>query len=82
MWSWSTISALLQALPAILRLFQSAVDYAAVKEATKAGRAEAISEALIIAANEIDQATKIRVEADKIHAKDDTDNAFDNEFKR
>lgn len=82
MWSWSTISALLQALPAIIKLFQSAADYAAVKAATKAGRAEAISEALTIAANEVDKATQIRIEADKLHAKDQTDGAFDKEFER
>ena len=82
MWSWATISSLIQALPAIIRVFQSAVDYASVKAANQAGRAEAISEALTIAADEISKATQVRIEADKLHAKDQTDGAFDDEFKR
>lgn len=81
--SWATISAFLQALPAILKLFQSIADYAETKKATEAGRAEAVAEAATIASQQLDAATKARQEADDAHRKNPTtDDGFDKDFQR
>ena len=80
--TWNTILALIQALPAIIKLFQSLANYAEIKQGEKLGRAEAISEALTIATNEIEEAMKVRIDADAEHQKYNTDDAFDNDFKR
>lgn len=83
MFSWATISALLQALPQILRLFQSVADYAAVKQGEGKGRAEATAEALEIGAAQIDLAAKARADAAADHAAHPTDDGgFDSEFQR
>ena len=75
--------ALLQALPQILRLLQSVADYAAVAQGEETGRAEAMAEALTLAADHVDAATVARRAAEADHAahpKDDT--GFDPEFRR
>ena len=81
--SWATILALLQALPAVIRLFQSVADYAAVKQGERTGRAEAIAEALTVAAEQMDLATKVRREAELEHkAHPNDDGGFDKDFQR
>lgn len=83
MFTWANISALIQALPAILRLFQSFVNYAERAEGRKLGRAEAYTEAAQLAADQIEAASIARAEADKDHvAHPDDDSGFDKDFKR
>lgn len=80
---WATVSAFIQALPAILKLFNSFVDYAKEKEAKGAGRAEAIAEAAAIATQQIDEAAKAIAEAEKAHKQNPgSDDAFDKDFQR
>lgn len=74
--------ALLAAVPDIIRLIQSAANYAVLVEGKKAGRAEAIAEALQIASIELDYASAVREDALRTHASVDDDDAFDREFMR
>lgn len=83
MFTWANLSALLQALPAILKLFQSFVNYAERQEGRKLGRAEAFVEAAQLSMTMLDEAGRIRVEVEKDHAAHPNDDSgFDNEFER
>lgn len=79
---WAVIQALLKALPALLKLFQSISDHILVAEGKGMGRAEAAAEALTIAASEVEAATAARAEAASDHAKKGDDSAFDDDFRR
>lgn len=82
MTAWAVIKALLQALPQVLKLFQSISDHILVAEARGMGRAEAAAEALTIADSEVRAATAARAEAAADHAAKADDTAFDDDFRR
>lgn len=46
------------------------------------GQSKAVADALRAAADEVSKANEAAAEADKRHAKDKTDGAFNNEFQR
>lgn len=46
------------------------------------GQTKAVADALRAAADEVSKANEAATEADKRHAKDKTDGAFDSEFRR
>lgn len=75
--------AFLQALPAILKLIQSMVDYATLQQGKGIGRAEAINEALTRATEDLDRASAAIREAQahqSAHPNDD--DGFDTRFRR
>jgi hypothetical protein len=81
--TWATFSAFIQALPALIRLFQSIANYATLKQGKEAGRAEAVAEAATLAAQQIDAAAQARQEAEAEHNKHpDDDDGFDKDFQR
>lgn len=83
MFTASNIIALISALPAILKLFQSFVNYAERQEGRKLGRAEAFVEAAGLSMKAVDEAALARVEAEKDHAAHPNDDGgFDSEFMR
>jgi hypothetical protein len=80
---WLTIAvALLKALPHIMRLVNFLAAKVAEREQRAIGREQAIKEALIEAHKELAMADAARLEAEAGHRKDDTDAAFDQEFRR
>ena len=77
-----TILALIAAIPKIISFFSIVFNYVESQKDRSIGRKEAIEEALEIGGAELSRAIQIKAEADRIHANDPTDTAFDSEFKR
>lgn len=78
----SIFLSLLSALPKLLALFQLIAGMVRDAEQRGLGRKEAIAEALTIAHRDIALAEAAEVMAMQLHAKDQTDNAFDRDFER
>jgi hypothetical protein len=80
---FALIPTLIKLAPLFFRLFQSVSDHALLLQGKGMGRTEAVNEALTLAANEVDAATKARAEADAAHAAHPKDDGgFDQEFQR
>lgn len=78
----STISAILAALPKILQLVNLIMTMVSAREQRGLGRAEAISEVLTKAHEEIARADAAENEARARHAANADDSAFDRDFQR
>ena len=78
----ATFLAVLSSLPKILALFQFLAGMVRDSEQRGLGRKEAIAEALERAHLDLAMADAAEIEASHAHAKDDTDGAFDQTFKR
>lgn len=78
----SIFLALLRALPLVLAVVREIIAYVKAAEQRQIGRQEAVNEALVIQADQLRIAREARFEAEQKHAKDQTDDAFDQDFKR
>ena len=73
---------LIKLAPAILELIGKALNMAHDQQMLDAGAARAISNALQSASKARALASQVDAEASRDHARDNTDSAFDPEFKR
>lgn len=76
------IDALLKSLPAILSLIQSILAWSIDRGRVEQGRLVAIAEAAQALNKTLAKAAAVEQEAAEAHAKDATDGAFDDEFRR
>lgn len=78
----STVALILSALPTLLKIIEQFVVWANQKELMDRGRREALADAAQSLNKALAKASAAAQEADERHAKDPTDGAFDDEFRR
>jgi hypothetical protein len=76
------ISFLLSAVPKLLELMSKLVAYAHDRELISLGETKAIAAALKKLSDVVEIARQVEADAEKKHADDPTDSAFDRDFER